>query len=182
MEQLTIDIFKNVVFKLRDWYVEEKQIKKDEFNNINDFSVLKLLKLHFFVVAINSNENEILLGKNSFWAMPYGHVESVIYNAIRDNGDLDHFVVSRVQTLFIKETPPSIDPIYVKAIDDSIRKIRQIEHRLILADSGTLVDLTHLWGSWKKYYTLARMENKFSKEIPDIEIKRDNKLLNLDLV
>ena len=81
---IRIDIFETIVHKLRDWYMEENGIETiEDFNNINDFSILKLIKLHFFVTAINSNEDNSLINKFVFFAMPYGPVETFIYSKIK---------------------------------------------------------------------------------------------------
>jgi uncharacterized phage-associated protein len=177
----SIEIFKNVVFQLRDWYVEKAGMSKEQFDENNDFSILKLIKLHFFVVAINSENDNSLLEKSEFWAMPYGPVETTIYNQIRNNKDFNEFILSNDKINFITDKP-FIDVETETRISDSIRLLFDLEPRLLYTDAGTLVDLTHKWNCWRKNYSLARAKNTYSSIIPKEDIINDIKVVNLDLV
>ena len=73
--------FEYLVFKLVKWY------KSNHNSNINDLSILKVLKLTFFVSAVGTTRDtkDTLLDNvfDNYFAMPYGHVESDIYNSIK---------------------------------------------------------------------------------------------------
>jgi len=68
-----IDAFEYLVYQLQMWHEKESE------SNQNDLSVLKVLKLLFFVSAVDTKQDSenTLLDKvfTNFVAMPYGHVE-----------------------------------------------------------------------------------------------------------
>lgn len=66
-----------------DWY---KSIKNDNSFHYS-FTKLKVIKLLFFASAVNANnEDHNLLGTfNKFVAMPFGPVESDIYNKMNQS-------------------------------------------------------------------------------------------------
>jgi hypothetical protein len=65
--------FGYICLQLANWYVEQSKIKPEEFNQKNDLSVLKVMKLLFFIV---STSPELLEVFNNWWAVPYGHEEA----------------------------------------------------------------------------------------------------------
>ncbi len=180
---IRIDIFETIVHKLRDWYMEENGIETiEDFNNINDFSILKLIKLHFFVTAINSNEDNSLINKFVFFAMPYGPVETFIYSKIKIDGDFSNFSINNFKANFRGSLPTiTIDSDIISSIDEAINSIKAIDFSFINADAGSLVELTHKWNSWRVVFNEARSNGVFSKEIPNALIMSDNKILNLEL-
>lgn len=177
----SIEIFKNVVFQLRDWYIQKAGISAEQFDENNDFSILKLIKLHFFVISINSENDDFLLEQNEFWAMPYGPVETTIYSQIRNNKNFNEFILSNDKIKFSHEKP-FIDARIETLINNSISILLDLEPRLLYTDAGTLVDLTHKWHCWRKNYSLARAKNTYSSIIPKEDIINDIKVVNLDLV
>lgn len=177
----SVIIFKNIVFQLRNLYIEKKGIDIEEFEKINDFSILKLIKLHFFIIAINSENDDYLLKQNEFWALPYGPVETTIYNQIRNNKNFNEFILSNDKIKFIGEKPV-IDSFIEIKINEAIRLLLELEPRLIYSDAGKLVELTHKWNCWRKNYSLARAKNTYSSIIPNDDIINDMKVVNLDLV
>jgi uncharacterized phage-associated protein len=177
----SIEIFKNVVFQLRDWYIEKTGVTINEFNDVNDFNILKLIKLHFFVIAINSDKDDLLLELNEFWAMPYGPVETNVYSKIRRDKNFNEFILSNDKIIFVG-SKPSIDQNIEFKISSSIKILMELEPRLVFADAGTLVDLSHKWSCWRNNYMLARAKNSYSSIIPKGDIIKDMKIINLDLV
>ncbi|MBQ0909794.1 hypothetical protein KBJ98_13855 [Flavobacterium sp. F-328] len=178
----SIEIFKNVVFHLRDWYMKENNIVSiEDFNRNNDFSILKLIKLHFFVIAINSDKDDLLLNENEFWAMPYGPVETTVYTRIRINKNFNEFILSNDNITFTGNKPLINQNVESKILS-SIEILMELEPRLVFADAGTLVDLSHKWNCWRKNYMLARARNSYSSIIPKEDITKDIKVINLDLV
>ncbi|AXP80458.1 hypothetical protein CJ739_1369 [Mariniflexile rhizosphaerae] len=179
---IQIDIFKHIVFELKEWYKEYHGIADAQFNEENDFSILKLIKLQFFVSAINSEKNTILLDNYEFFAMPYGPVETTTYAYVRNNNDLINFEISNFKIKFdSNRLLPNIDEDLLVEVKNSIHILKQKEPRLIVADAGTLVDLSHKWNCWKKNYAIARAQSKYSSVIPDNEIINDIKIINIDL-
>lgn len=92
MKTPKIELFEYCVFKLIEWSVQHKNgFSWGNFaNGNNDFSKLKLIKLHFFLCTANISLLEIF---DNFYAMPYGHVESNVYDAL-NNGQIERFQIS----------------------------------------------------------------------------------------
>lgn len=179
-----IQIFESIVHMLKDWYMDVNKISSlDDFNVKNDFSVLKLMKLHFLVTAINSNENDDLISEFSFFAMPYGPVETDIYDKIKKNSNFSNFSVNNFRANFSENIPSEIIDIPLQdSIALAITTIKKIEPTLICADAGSLVELTHKWNCWQKTFKEAQLEGVLSKKIPNDLIKKDNKFLNIEMV
>ncbi|MRX40848.1 hypothetical protein GJU43_16280 [Flavobacterium sp. LC2016-23] len=181
----TINIFKNIVFELRNWYITKKNVSMDIFNDFNDFTILKIIKLHFFVVAINSEDQPDLLDQNTFHAMPYGPVETRVYDYYKSKkGNFDGlFIISNDRITFTEGAiPPEINANLKQQIRNSIEKLEKLEPNLIIAGAGSLVELTHTWNSWKKYYNLAKSKESYSELMPNEEIKKDKKIVNLNYI
>ncbi|MGB0880147.1 MAG: type II toxin-antitoxin system antitoxin SocA domain-containing protein [Polaribacter sp.] len=168
---------------MKKWYQESKDLTDRDFNSFNDFSVLKLIKLQFFVSAINSSKNSILLDNFEFHAMPYGPVETNTYSSIKKEKNLINFELSNFRLNYNNDIKlPEIDENIISEIKEAINILKEKEPRMIEADAGTLVDLSHKWSSWKNNYALARAQNKYSSIIPKEEIINDIKIINIDLV
>ncbi|KQO29668.1 hypothetical protein ASF10_03945 [Flavobacterium sp. Leaf82] len=181
----TINIFKNIVFELRNWYIKKNDVSVDLFNDFNDFTILKIIKLHFFVVTINSENQPHLLDQNTFHAMPYGPVETNVYDFYKSHrGNFDGlFTISNEKIIFTTGAiSPEINPILKEKILKSIEKLEELEPNLITAGAGSLVELTHKWNSWKKYYNVAKSKQSYSELMPNEEIKKDKKIVNLNYI
>ena len=178
-----IEIFETIVHKLKDWFMEENNmVSIADFNDNNDFSILKLIKLHFFVTAINSNEDNTLINEFDFFAMPYGPVETDIYNQIKVSCVFSNFSIDNFKANFTGEFPRfEITQEKIDSINNAILIIKKIDPSFINADAGTLVELTHKWNSWKVIFNEARNSGVYSKPIPKELIKKDNKIFNLEL-
>ena len=172
-----IKAFEFITEKLLEWHASQNN------NQQNDFSKLKLFKLLFFVSAVNaSKDNDGLLDLfTSFCAMPYGPVESDVYNNFQD--------CKRVN--ISKEFTTLIDPIdenYYESIEEykvkicnSIESLKIANNKLINYSAYDLVELSHQWISWKSIFNLARLQNKLSLPIPSSIIKFEPKILKLTI-
>lgn len=179
-----IEIFEFIVHKLKDWFMERNRINSlEEFNQKNDFSTLKLLKFHFLVSSIESATNNNLLDEFSFYAMPYGPVETDIYSRIKTNPEFNSFSVDNFKSTFTSSNYMGNwnDIRLINSIESSVSKLKEIDNSLINADAGSLVDLTHKWSSWKITYSQARILGIYSKEMDNELIKNDNKYLSLQI-
>lgn len=180
---LRILYFEYILLKLIQWH---KECSKSA---TNDISILKSLKLLFFVSAAKSSEShksnlleDVFM---DFVAMPYGHVEGFVYNYIREkNGVLTYFTINnqgaelndgaRIEQLIadIKET------VRIE-IDESIKYLRIQNPHLILMPPFDLVNLSHAWYSWQEFYKKAIREKKGSYQIPPEVIKSEVKIFSL---
>src|SRR5690606_17498402 len=130
-------------------------------------------------------ENTLLNLFNNFYAMPYGHVESDIYNTI---GDLERFVVSnaalQIRQNFINDLSGSFTTIdsQIKAdIDNSIGSLRSKNIDLVNYSAIDLVDLSHTYFSWKCMFNIARAQDRYSEPIPAQLIKEEAKYFVLNI-
>src|SRR5690606_27294493 len=114
----------------------------------------------------------------SFAAMPYGHVESEIYDILKERrGQLtyftiDHFgaTVNQGANLEILRQTGLFE--VRAAIDDALHRLKLASPDLILTSAFGLVDLSHIWYSWKKHYSNAVDNDLRSTMIPHSDIER----------
>ncbi|MES2766808.1 MAG: hypothetical protein V4642_13120 [Bacteroidota bacterium] len=178
------EAFEYIVFKLIEWYSEKKNIPDfSAFKKNNDFSKLKLIKLHFFVCS--ADEHGVLIGNIfKFSAMPYGHVDTDVYNFITE---LSRFTVTssnlEIKTEFANKFQlessflnfKSINTKLVDYIDNAIDNLIEENPDFILYTASQLVDLSHAWASWKSMYHYAEMNGRRKEDIPPELILEENK-------
>lgn len=111
--------------------------------------------------------------------MPYGHVESDIYAAIKSTTSFKNITINSIDTQL--RNIDNIDiPFEVKQnIDKSIEKLKSINKDLIDLSSFELVELSHRWFSWQKNYQIAKNAGRFSHPIQPFEIKNEDKIYQL---
>jgi len=186
---LKILYFEYILHGLLQWYREEAGQ-----NEHNDLSVLKSLKLLFFVAAAKAKSSapSPLLDDvfDDFVAMPYGHVESEIYDHIREkNGVLTYYIIDSRKTsakglasvadvAFDKEV---LNVGICEQIDESIKYLKYINPHLIMMAPFDLVNLSHAWYSWQRYYDSGLKYGMKSSKIPVEAIKSEDKLFRLQL-
>ncbi len=176
--------YEYVLKKLLVWQESSCHISTDK----NDISILKSLKLLFFLSAVDTKKdsNNFLLERvfDKFYAMPLGHVESDIYNhIIKSNGKLDYYQINDVKTIVIDGQNPgdidkNLDSEVRIAIDEALIKLQKINPKLICMPAYALVELSHLWASWKRNYSMAIKLKKFSQIIEADEIIGENKIFS----
>ncbi|MDR1717347.1 MAG: SocA family protein [Prevotella sp.] len=156
-----------------DWYREENEIE-----NIQDccsaFSKLSLLKLLFLGAAIKTDEDSDLLDVfNNFSALPYGPVESDVYNGIIEDNIPRYTIGDR--SIQIKENDPiiNIQEELRLRIDNSINTLRNTNPNLINSDAFELVEITHKWKSWADAYSFAEFLGQRGYTMRVDEIKND---------
>lgn len=154
-------------------------------SNDNDFSILKSLKLLFFVSAVgtNSESSDTLLDKafGNFCAMTYGHVESDIYEEYKNKeGKFNNIIIDKHSTT-VKDQYFSynLTPQIKSKIDESITLLRDINKEIVHYKTFKLVDLSHEYFSWIYFYNKARKKNEFSEKIPIDIIKNESKYFYL---
>lgn len=171
--------FEYFVYQLNNWY-------KEVYGNVeeNDLSTLKVLKLLFFATAVGTNkdsENTLLdCVFDNFYAMPYGHVESDIYNSAKAN------LIKNIRleyessvVLDAKQIIENISEEIKQKIDNQIIQLKSINFELIKYSSFELVELSHKWYSWVKNYNRAKNDGKYSVNIPIEDIKSEIKIYQL---
>lgn len=161
-------MFTYLVTRLVAWSDEVNPADRHE-----SLTKLKLIKLLFFAAAADksSGDNSLLAVFNNFYAMPYGHVESEIYNRIVQEGINNYS--------FAVGCDINIDAADKALIDSAINNLKASNKNLIKYTANELVDLSHEWYSWKFTYNLARSLGKYSMKIPVDVIKKERKFYSL---
>lgn len=162
--------FSFLIDKFIDWY---KEVKVDE-EYFNKFTKLFLLKMLFLVAAIKTDDSEDLLDVfDNFYALPYGPVESDIYNEISLNM-IPNFLISD------RQLEPKIDKVDLDLrIDDrtklckSFDKLRGENNDLITLKAFELVEITHKWESWNTTFKYAKFIGAGSAKMNIDMIKND---------
>lgn len=171
-----IKAFEYIISLLVDWLIELTNV--DEETALKEFNKLKLFKLHFFVSAINTGanhgNNDLLGTFNAFYALPYGPVESDIYNHInqlhifsisnqgisRINND-DHLYFNELDTLSIR---------------NAVAALRKKNDKLVTYTAFDLVELSHQWPVWRVLYDRALQLGRKSIPMPSSLIRASSKI------
>lgn len=162
-ENLTkITAFEYVLYKLNEWYKENNPTQE------NDLSILKAMKLLFFVSGVDIANN--LFGTfNRFQAWQYGHVEADLYNQYsQKKGNFNYLEISREKTILKLSLTEFIESISLpdklkSKIDKDIEELKKKNNELINYPAFELVNLSHAYHSWDIYY------NKLKKPYTDMD-------------
>ena len=158
-----IAAFEYVLYKLNEWYKDNNGEKE------NDLSILKAMKLLFFVSGVDIASN--LFGTfNRFQAWQYGHVEADLYNQYsQKKGDFNYLEISRERTILKEKAFTMLNESnYLSKelkskIDDNIEKLKEKNKELINYPAFELVNLSLAYHSWDIYY------NKLKKPYTDMD-------------
>lgn len=134
-------------------------------------SKLKLMKLLFFVTTVEA-EKWFLLDNvfDNFYAMPYGPVESDVYNNL---SSLRNYTISG-NNLYVKkgaEFTYRLDQTIKGTIDSSIDKLKLINPAIFTMGAFELVELSHKADSWRIIFSQAQSIGNLSRHIPNDVIK-----------
>lgn len=177
--QLKVECFESLMDELVKW-VEERG-----GNPKKDLNLIKVIKLNFFVAAASSSDNEegLLNVFDEFYALPYGHVESDVYNIIKgqSTASLNKYSIVSNGINWINDDVITIDDTYSNSIKSSIDKIKAIDSDFVLRPTGYLVDLNHMWRSWKLMYSTAKSLNKHAIKIPNNLIQTESKIFKQNI-
>lgn len=147
------------------------------FQNDNDLSLLKALKLIFFTCSISTKHTDNLLSRGfSFVAMPFGHVESQIYDYYKSgefNGIIDtkHITSSSLTDDIFNELDQSLKALIFSSVQDLCRK----NQKLINESASALVNLSHKHSSWIINFKVAKVNGFYSTIINNEEIINEEK-------
>ena len=177
IEQPTkMQCFEYLVYKFADWHYQVCP-SEDPYLAL---SKLKLFKLHFFASAVNADkENDGLLNLfDKFYALPYGPVESNVYDDLQSTY---MFTITNVNVVRKQENLNYFDEInnYKPILDKAVKDLRSKNENLITYSAMDLVEISHKWYSWKTVFNMARSMNKFSLPIPKAIIKNEFKYFSL---
>lgn len=138
---------------------------------ISDFNKVKLMKLLFFFCLIEKSFLEVF---DEFYAMPTGHVEADVKNAINKD-KLTHYNIFDF-SVSIKSDLPSIskfensDNHYNQLIKNSIHKIPD---EFLYADSNYLKEQCSHYSTWIRNYNYAIASGRYMYKISVEELKEE---------
>lgn len=160
-----------ILLQLAEWY-------KEEGSNIdtNDLSILKSLKLFFLLSTVNldkEGQNLIDLGFSKYIAMPFGPVESDVYDFFKEENyinksKLDYNVLKLEDISNLKEAHKSV-------INNCLQELKSINKNIIKFSASLLVDLTHKYSSWIISYNHAVSNSWSTKEMSNDRIRAEEK-------
>lgn len=171
-----IGLFEEFLSLIVKWFCESYSIEIKNFNDHprNDLSKLKVIKIHFFAVTTS---DDAISKFDSFYAMPFGHVESDIYSNL---DSLRYFSVSssKLQIIDISQ----IKDIKISSLSSEIvENLKTKNPDMIKYSAFQLVELSHKWFSWKKTFKEANDGHLNSKKINPEIIKNEHKIYSLNL-
>lgn len=141
---------------------------------VKPLSKLIVLKLLFLIAAPKKNDGPDLLDTfNNFYALPYGPVESDIYNAILENKIPSYIIKDRsveVKDKKVYNTKDSLCLKIKKALDD----LKNINPSIISLNSFELVEITHKWDSWNRSMKFAEFMGHSSAKMLTESIRSDS--------
>ncbi|MFJ1438149.1 hypothetical protein ACILPE_00235 [Capnocytophaga canimorsus] len=152
--KIKIQVFEEILYHLNEWHKEQNPGKE------NDLSILKVMKLLFFVSGADS-ENHLFDVFDKFQAWQYGHVEAEIYDYYYKNeGRFENLTLNRKTTDF--SNTAIINSNFSQKISKNVNKLKEENIDLISYEAFRLVDISHSYISWDFYY------NKLNKPYQDI--------------
>lgn len=157
-----INAFEYIVYCLSEWF------KNETNNDPSDFSKLKLFKLHFFVCAVKSaNQNDLLSLFDNFHALPYGPVESDVYDNLNNLVfyKIDRFGMTSKKS-DITDSSFKIESEIKEKIKKAIGELKAKNPKIVTYDAIRLVDISHKWTAWDITYKSALKKGCHSKLIP----------------
>lgn len=166
-------IFEIFVFQLIKWYNSCTSTQA----NLESFTKLKLQKLLFLLSASTATiQNKKLLNIfDNFYAMPYGPVESDIYNAMIHNS-FEHISFVNGYIKITKGLTIDSFSYETELIQEAISFIKNENPKLILYTAAQLVEITHKWTSWKYTFDIANLRKKGSEKMDISSICNDCKI------
>lgn len=134
---------------------------------------LKLLKLLFFVSVLKVDGKYLLDDIfDNFYAMPYGPVESDVYDNI---SALENYIVGnrdiRLREVVDFTYPKKAHDLLYSRIDKCVKALYDKNNALFNMPTFDLVELTHKADSWRIVFAEAQRRGKYSLHMPKEIIK-----------
>lgn len=167
-------LFEYFVYLVYRWFCEAKGLDFQP-GIANDLSKLKLIKLHFFACSTSDKALGIF---NNFHALPFGHVESDVYQVI---DRLDYFTITK-SSLSIKGGVNintliySLYPDEKIIIDSIVDELKRLNYCLVTYTAFDLVEISHKWFSWQYSFEQAKRKGNQSTFIDKSLISNELKI------
>lgn len=153
-----------------EWYNEENKEQNRGFENCSKLSMLKLL----FLTAVPKGEGsgDLLDTFDNFCALPYGPVESDIYNAIQKD-NLPSYVLTERSIMKKKDIALPYNEKDYLSVKNAVYALKEKNRLLILLNAFDLVEITHKWDSWKQSINFAKLMDMSSYKMTIESIRSD---------
>lgn len=153
-----------------EWYNQENKEQNRGFENCSKLSMLKLL----FLTAVPKGEGtgDLLDTFDNFCALPYGPVESDIYNAIQNKRIPSYIITERSISKKENVTLPYRIEEYI-LVKDAVNVLKERNRRLVLMNAFDLVEITHKWESWRQSINFAKLMDMSSYKMTIESIRND---------
>lgn len=166
--------FDYMISLFKEWHITETG-DCDAYKTA--FSKLSLLKLLFLTSATSNDENPDLLDVfDNFYALPYGPVESDIYNDINADNINNYTITER--SIREKSNHESVNQNITaddkSRIKEAVELLRSKNPKLITLNAFELVEITHKWDSWQSAYSFALFMEQQSAKITQESIRNDS--------
>ncbi|MGX5855206.1 hypothetical protein ACWKW6_16255 [Dyadobacter jiangsuensis] len=166
---------------LMEGFIKWHQQVRPKVSIESTFTKLKVIKLLFFVSAVDSEKPSkgLLDIFHRFSALPFGHVESDVYDSLRL---CSKYTVSKEGLSYNNVNDNYFDKIspYKDRLDGAIEALKDKNLELVTYSASTLVELSHQWYSWKSTFALARSMNKYSLPIKTETIRNESKIFRFN--
>ena len=173
-------LFEYMIDGIIAWY----KVVAPDANVKSELNRLKLIKLNFFISAASTEGKKygLLQYFDKFHAMPFGHVESEVYDHVKSSLTIEKKYYLGKDSIEILGVPNNyFDEIseYTPEIDDAIHFLKKKNPDLVKYKSFDLVELSHEWTSWKMVFNIAKSKGLNSMQIPNQIIINENKFYHL---
>ena len=156
MENNKLIAFEYIIYRLVTWIKKLKNYSDDQA--FQEFNKLKLFKLHFFVSAIDANESgqDLLNTFDDFYALPYGPVESYVYNHLDELNiySVTSGPISQIRN--IGDYFDTMDPDIKNYINIATDHLHEKNEEIVAYPAFDLVELSHQWPVWRLLYNRAQ--------------------------
>lgn len=174
-----MDIIFNNKIKAFDYMLQQfEQWRTNYFKSQNvsvkPLSKLIVLKLLFLTAVPKTNKGKDLLDIfNNFYALPYGPVESDIYNAIQENLLPSYCIKERSVERKTLQSYDQQDSLIIE-VDNALEELKNINPDIIGLSSFELVEITHKWDSWNRSIKFAEFMGRGSAKMLTEAIRSDS--------
>jgi uncharacterized phage-associated protein len=171
-KQMAFEFFCHQIYA---WYTSNRETEK------NDLSVLKVMKLLFFISAFKREDNSDLLDIfNNFQAMTYGPVELDIYNDLPQINSKSSISINR-EFLTLKDGDiQDSDGTELDSVNKSIYEFRTRFPEFVTLEAFKLVDISHRWSCWARSYDTATLEGRGLWPIDVQSIREDKQYFGME--
>lgn len=165
--------FEYMVTQLKAWHQEV--VGND---SMESFTRLKLHKLLFLISSVTATleDKKMLLIFDNFYAMPYGPVESDIYNEMVNDAFSTLSFSERSVSFKSRFDNNAFNDADKALIDEAIAELKNKNKFLVQYQASTLVDITHKWSSWRYAREIADALGKGSERMDIESICKDRKV------